>query len=370
MAFEAVLSRLNLGPIKLRNRVVMAPMTREQSPKGVPTKRVADYYARRAAGGAGLIITEGAAPSEAGCFGTDVPRAFGDAALSGWQGVVKAVHAESSAIFMQIWHVGAFSPALINMSDSLGNTVERISPSGLAAPEMPFGRAMTQSDIERTIEEFANAASNAQRCGFDGIEIHAAHGYLPDQFLWTGTNTRDDVYGKDSVGRLRYLTELIKACRRLVGPDFPISLRFSQWKQLDYDARLVDSPAELELLLHPLVDAGVSIFHVSTRRFDAPAFKNERRSLASWTRGISGCPVIAVGSVTLGNDFKSEMGKVLANPVADDVARVEEALVNDDFDLIALGRALIANPNWVEIIQSGRLENLKPFSRAMLEELV
>lgn len=368
--FPALVSPFSSAKLVLRNRVVMAPMTREQAPGGVPAPDMAAYYRRRARGGTGLIITEGTAPDEAGCFGTAVPRAWGDDAMDGWRAVVDAVHHEGAAIFLQLWHVGAFDPSLIGMRDSFATPPQRLSPSGLAAAGRPYGRAMTDADIESAVAGFADAAGNAQRCGFDGIEIHAGHGYLPDQFLWQATNRRSDRYGGTTVNRARFAADIVRACRAHCGAEFPISLRFSQWKQLDYDARIAETPAELEALLSVLVDAGVTLFHASTRRFDAPAFANSDLSLAAWTRKLSGLPVIAVGSVTVSNDFKSPQGKILAQPTAAHVDQVERCLERGDFDLIALGRALIANPDWAQLVGAGRLDQLRPFTKELLDELV
>ncbi len=365
-ASSPLFSPITVGPLVLRNRVVMAPMTRERAQAGAPTAEMVEYYSRRARGGVGLILTEGTPPEASGAFGSTVPRFFG-AEREQWRPVVQAVHAEGGRIMPQLWHVGAFDPSLIGMSDSV--EIERMSPSGLAAPGKAMGRIMSQRDIENTIAAYADAAAAAQAIGFDGIEIHGAHGYLPDQFLWAGTNLRTDKYGGDRVARTRFVVDIVGECRRRVGSDFPVVFRFSQWKQLDYNARLADSPAELGSILEPLVNAGVDIFHCSTRRYWEPAFDGEDRSLSAWTRTLTGKPVIAVGSVTLSNEFKSDMGKVRAEVVPEEIERLETCIARGDFDLIAIGRALIANPDWVQKVQSGRVAELRAFSKEMLDEL-
>ncbi len=347
----------------------MAPMTRERAAAGVPTPDMASYYCRRAAGGVGLILTEGSPPDPAGSFNSAVPRFYGDDALAGWSAIVDQVHAHGAAIFAQLWHVGAFNPSLIGMADPSDETPLRLSPSGIAAPGRPLGREMSDTDIEATIHAYATAARNAQRCGFDGIEIHGAHGYLPDQFFWKSTNLRADRYGGSIANRARFAAEIVQACRRHCGPELPISFRFSQWKQLDYRARIADTPDELAALLTPLVDAGVTLFHASTRRYWEPAFPGSERSLAAWTKKLTGKPVIAVGSVTLGNDFKSREGKIRALTDAAQLSRLERCLERGDFDLIAIGRALLANPDWVQLVGEDRLAEMVPFSREMLDEL-
>lgn len=356
-----------LGTLRLRNRVVMAPMTRERAQDGAPTADMVDYYRRRARGGVGLILTEGTPPQACGAFGSTVPYFFG-AQREQWRAVVEAVHAEGACIMAQLWHVGAFDPSLIGMADSAA--IERRSPSGLAAPGKALGRAMSERDIEATLLAYGEAAAAAQALGFDGIEIHGAHGYLPDQFLWAGTNLRTDQYGGDRVARTRFAADLVRECRRRAGPGFPIGFRFSQWKQLDYAARLADTPEQLASILRPLVDAGVDMFHCSTRRYWENAFPGSDRSLAAWTRAVTGRPVIAVGSTTLSNEFKSAMGKVRAEPAPEHIGQLESSIARGDFDLIAIGRALLANPDWVQLVQAGRESELKPFSRELLDALV
>lgn len=363
---SALFSPVTVGPLVLRNRVVMAPMTRERADNGAPTQAMADYYARRARFGVGLVITEGTPPCASGAFGSTVPYFFGPQRAR-WRPVVDAVHEAGASIVAQLWHVGAFDPSLIGMADSVAT--ERISPSGLAGPGRPLGRCMREADIEVAIEAYADAAGAAQAMGFDGVEIHGAHGYLPDQFLWAKTNLRTDRYGGDPVARALFAAEVVRACRRRTGPAFAILFRFSQWKQLDYAARIAESAQQLGKILQPLTDAGVDIFHCSTRRYWEPAFEGDMRSLAAWTRCLTGKPVIAVGSVTMGNDFKSALGKVHAQAVPEHVAELEQSIAAGGFDLIAIGRALIANPDWVHKVHGGRAHELRPFAKAMLDTL-
>lgn len=360
---------LSVGSLRLRNRVVMAPMTRESAPGGVPSAGMAEYYRRRAAGGVGLIITEGAPPNEVGNFGARVPRFYGDDALAGWGRVVSAVHAEGCAVIAQLWHIGAFTPSLIGMADSLPPTIERLSPSGLAAPGRPFGRAMSAAEIASTLDDFARSAAAARRIGFDGIEIHGAHGYLPDQFLWSGTNQRTDCYGGPLQNRIRFAAELVAACKAAAGADFPVSYRLSQWKQLDYAAQVARDRRELGVLIDALCAAGVDIFHCSTRRFWDPAFADDPRPLAAWVRELSGRPVMTVGSVTLGTDLKAPTGRSYAAVDLGQIAVLEEGLRAGRFDLVAIGRALLANPDWVRLVEEGRPEELRAFERRYIEEL-
>ena len=355
--------------LNLRNRVVMAPMTRECAPGGIATAAMTEYYRRRAAGGAALIITEGTPPNAAGSFGANVPNFFGDEALAAWRPIVQAVHAAGSAIFAQLWHVGAFDPSLIGMADSFSDPPERLSPSGLAGPGRPYGRAMSASEIESTIADYANAVMAARALEFDGIEIHGAHGYLPDQFLWAGTNQRRDEYGGSLRNRLRFGERLLTACRRAAGPDFVLSFRLSQWKQLDYAAQVAETPDEFGEIVQCLRDAGADILHCSTRRYWEPAFPGSELCLAAWARRLSGIPAIAVGSVTLGNDFKSATGKQAAAAAPEQIDDIERRLESGEFDLIALGRAMLANPDWATLVESGQRRALQSFSKAHLDAL-
>lgn len=360
-------SPLRLGGLALRNRIVMAPMTRECAPEGVPSMEMARYYGRRAEGGTGLIVTEGAAPNPEGRFGRNVPHLYGAAALQGWATVCRAAHDGGAAIFAQIWHVGAFSPEMVGMSPSL--EIERLSPSGLAAPGKPFGRAMTTAEIERTIRDYGQAAKAAREAGFDGVEIHAAHGYLPDQFFWDATNRREDAFGGSPAARARFAAALITECKLRAGSDFPVSLRLSQWKQLDYLARVVDGPEALQDWLKPLVRAGVDLFHVSTRKFWEPGFAGNDETLAGWVRRLSGKPVIAVGSALLGTDFKAPTGKSHSALVPEGLHRITDGLREGRYDLMGFGRAALANPDLAQQLLRGEVASLRSYDRKYLDRL-
>ena len=228
---------------------------------------------------------------------------------------------------------------------------------------------MTQRDIDAVIAGFAASAGYAKTLGFDGVEIHGAHGYLIDQFLWEGTNQRSDAYGGSLEKRARFAVEIVEAMRRAVGPQFPIVLRFSQWKLQDYAARLVQAPEELERFLAPLTAAGVDVYHCSTRRFWEAEFPQTGSdlNLAGWTKKISGCPTIAVGSVGLDDDFMAfrQKGARTAG-----IERLLELLNRGDFDLVALGRALIVNADWPNKVRAGRFDRLAAYDPKSLETLV
>ncbi|GAB6254392.1 NADH:flavin oxidoreductase [Bacillus cereus] len=347
----------NLGNLTLSNRVVMAPMTRKCSPNGVPGPDVAAYYKRRAENGVGLIITEGTVINHpVAASDPNVPRFYGEDALEGWKEVVREVHAAGGRIIPQLWHVGMDR----KVGDSPNPEAKPIGPSGLEKPGVKVTDPMTEKDIKAVIKAFAQGAADAQRLGFDGIELHGAHGYLIDQFLWEGTNQREDGYGGDMVARTRFAAEIVEACRQAVGPDFPIIFRLSQWKTQDFTAKLASTPELLDEFLRPLVDAGVDIFHCSTRRFWLPEFEGSELNLAGWVKKLTGKPTITVGSVGLDNEFLSAFleGKGANNTNID---KLIDMLEQEEVDLVAIGRALLADPAWAVKVRDGRFDELRPF---------
>lgn len=357
----------NHEKLKLKNRIIMAPMTRNASPGNVPQDKVVEYYKRRAVGGTGLIITEGTCIDHIAASGyPDVPYFHGAAALAGWQRVVDAVHENDSKIAAQLWHVGAMRKA----GTPPEGDVNGYSPSGMNVPGKVNRHIMSKSDIQDVVDSFARGAATARALGFDAVEIHGAHGYIIDQFFWAGTNVRDDEYGGSMQNRGRFGEEIIAAVRAEVGEDYPIILRYSQWKQQEYTARLAVSPEELTAFLTPLSDAGVDIFHCSTRRFWEPEFEGSDLNLAGWTKKITGKPAITVGSVGLNADFIPLPGEATfreAEPANLDA--LVSRMANDEFDLVAVGRAMIANPDWANRVRDSQMDTLKPFAKEQLFDL-
>ncbi|MGW4046994.1 NADH:flavin oxidoreductase [Streptomyces sp. NPDC004721] len=361
-----ILSRpVTLNGLTVPNRIVMAPMTRMFSPGGVPGEDVLSYYARRAAAGVGLIVTEGTYVGHDSAGQSDrVPRFHGEEQLAGWAKVAEAVHAAGGTIVPQLWHIGMVRrPGQQPFPDA-----PAVGPSGLRIGESEVtGRAMTRTDLDDVIGAFAEAAAAAERIGFDGVELHGAHGYLLDQFLWTGTNRRTDAYGGDPVARTKFAAEIVAAVRESVSPGFPVLFRYSQWKQEAYDARLAETPEELEAILSPLAAAGVDVFHASTRRYWLPEFEGSDLNLAGWTKKLTGKQVISVGSVGLDGDFiKAFQGEGAELGSLDNLL---DRLERDEFDLVAVGRALLQDPEWAAKVLGGRFEELKPYDAAALKTL-
>ncbi len=353
--------------LTLKNRVVMAPMTRNFSPGFVPGDDVAAYYERRAKNEVGLILTEGTTVNQISSTGYPGVPAFHGDALDGWKKVVDAVHAAGGKIAPQLWHVGTVrKPGVGPDPDAPG-----IGPSGISSKGKRKAKEMSDSEIADCIEAFAQGALDAKNLGFDAVEFHGAHGYLIDQFFWEVTNERTDKYGGSLEKRLQFAIDILQAARQKVGDDFPFILRFSQWKQQDYTAKLAQTPEELERFLLPLSDAGVDIFHASTRRFWEPEFEGSDLNLAGWTKKITGKPAITVGSVGLSSDFiesnfLDQSGEDVALQKLDDLL---QRLAREEFDLVAIGRALLQDPEWLRKVKEGRVDELQEYNRSSIAKL-
>jgi 2,4-dienoyl-CoA reductase-like NADH-dependent reductase (Old Yellow Enzyme family) len=364
LSADALFQPYEFKGLKLPNRVVMAPMTRSQSPGGVATTDVAAYYARRAAAGVGLIVSEGTGVRRpASLNDPNIPRFHGENELAGWKRVIDAVHAAGGLMAPQLWHVGG-----IRSRGDWHPPGGYDSPSGLSRPGHKFGEGMSDADIADAIDAFAVAAADARRLGFDAVELHGAHGYLIDQFFWEGTNARDDLFGGPSVReRATFAAEILKAVRRAVGPDFPVIIRLSQWKQQDFDAKLAPSPAHMEEWLEPLAEAGADAFHCSQRRFWEPEFEGSDLNFAGWAKKLTGKTTITVGSVGLTGEFIASYAGETSKPASLD--RLLVMLERGDFDLVAVGRALLQDPLWARKVHEGRTEELMDFDRAAMAVL-
>lgn len=349
MSTESLFKPFQYKNLELKNRIVMAPMTRAQSDNGVPTQQIADYYARRAASEVGLILSEGTVINRPGSKNLqNIPDFYGTEALNGWKNVIDAVHQNEGKMGPQIWHVG-----------------DTRSLEDYPLVDMEKASTMTLEDIQDTIAQFAASARSAKDLGFDVLEIHGAHGYLIDQFFWEVTNTRTDEYGgKTLKERSKFAVDVVKAMRAAVGEDFTIIIRLSQWKQQDYKSRLALNPNEMEDWLLPLKEAGVDIFHCSQRRFWEPEFEGSDLNFAGWAKKLTGQPTITVGSVGLNGDFMAAFAGEGSEKA--DLKELVRRLDREDFDLVAVGRALLSDHQWAEKIKNGRVEELTDFAGSSL----
>lgn len=370
----SLLTPLTIRGCTLANRVAMAPMTRYKSGGGVPDAEVASYYARRAASGLGLIVTEAAGiPHGQAIDHPGIPRLHGEEALAGWGRLVEAVHEACGRIWPQLWHQGP----MWNVEAGQGGVGESLRPSGLWGPEdgiisidpdarsraLPATRPMADSDIADVIQAFAAAAAGAKRLGVDGIALHGAHGYLIDSFLWPYTNRRNDRWG----GRAEFAAAVVRAVRAAVGEAVPIALRFSQFKLQDYGARLADSPQELEALLGPLADAGVDLFDASQRYFDTPAFDGSPLNLAGWAKKLTGKYAMTVGGVGLAKAKGPAKHIDGSQDSTDNLPRLIVRFERGEFDMVAVGRSILNDPDWFAKARDGK--PFQPFDPANLERL-
>ncbi|WP_312783543.1 12-oxophytodienoate reductase [Brevundimonas sp.] len=373
---DVLFTQLTVRNLTLTNRIVMSPMTRYFSPGGVPGEDVAAYYRRRAEGGAGLIVTEGVGVDHPSAIDDPaIPHMHGKAALDGWRRVVSEVHTAGGRIFPQLWHQGP----LRDPSRALRPDLVGARPSGhwgkpghtsygdayvdaMRAPTAP----MTTAEIKAVIAAFASAARNAMEVGFDGIALHAGHGYLIDSFLWADTNLRTDAYGGDAARRAAFGAEIVAAVRAEIG-NAPIMFRFSQHKQQDYAARLGQTPEDLGALLKPLAQSGVDLFDASGRHFDRPAFDGSPLSLAGWARRLTGKPTVAIGGIGLGNTLGDTLSGRGETAPHDNLNTVRAAIARGEFDLAGVGRAILNDPQWPQRVKTG--QPALPFDRANLRRL-
>ena len=351
-----------LKNLNLRNRVVMAPMTRNQSPGGIPTSEVVAYYSRRAKAEVGLIITEGIEVShEASSAYPNVPRLDTKEARVGWKRVVNGIKENGGSVIAQLWHCGGFRKLGMQPNPEVpGHTA-----SGLVKPGKKVAHEMTLEDIKQTINAYASDAKYCEEIGFDGVEIHGAHGYLIDNFFWEGTNIRDDRYGGSIEKRSQFVSEIIQAVRSNISQEFIVGLRFSQWKQHDFEAKLAHSTDDLKKVLLSPVESGLDYLHSSMRRFWESEFEGSEENLAYWTKKISNIPTIGVGSVGLDSDFIDMTAP--SKPASIDKAIHD--ISEEKYDLLAVGRALLSDHEWVLKMKEGRLKDVIPYSKEALLKL-
>ena len=331
---EILFSSYQLGPITLKNRVVMAPMTRCRAMGNVPNDLMVTYYSQRS--GAGLIITEGVAPSPNGLGYARIPGMFNEAQKNGWQKVTNAVHDKGGKIFVQLMHTGR-----VSHPDNMPAGARVIAPSAIAAPdtmwtdeggaqEHPVPEAMSESDIQQTIAEYANASELAIDAGFDGVELHGANGYLIDQFLNTASNQRTDKWGGSPDNRIRFATEVAKSVVAKIGAD-RVGMRISPYGAFNGMQPDPQMDETFEMLAKEMDKLGLVYLHiVDHSSMGAPEVKPEIK--AKIRQAMSGTIILSGGY---------------------DAQRANQDLNDNKGDLVAFGRTFISNPTLVEKLQSG-----------------
>lgn len=337
--------RLN-DTITLANRFMMAPMTRCMAGPGlVPTAQMAAYYARRA--DIGLIISEAIVIRPDGQGFPNTPGIFTQAQIDGWKNVTSAVHAKGGKIFAQLWHVG-------RVSHSFFHGQQPVAPSAIGLegqlPRMrdlsyPVPRALEAHEIKQLVADFAQAAANAMSAGFDGVEVHGANGYLIDQFLHYSTNLRSDNYGGTPENMSRFALEVVDAVNERIGAQrVGIRLAPGAFTLLTGDERDRDV---FDHLLQELAQRKLAYVHQGSVN-DAMTFDYLGGRASDYLRAHYQGNLVGVGCYS-----------------AESAA---EAIAANRFDLVAIGRPLIANPDYLSKVKSG--EELVPYADTMLAELV
>lgn len=359
-------SPLQLKTIRLANRFVVPSMQRSRCRDGVPSAQVAEYYRRRAEGGFALVFGEScavdhpAASAKAGCLRMNRHT------IEGWRDCVRGVRDAGSHMFIQLWHEGAMRVQPATGPDA---GQPSLSPSGLRDGGSANGREASIEELQDITAAYVRSALMAREIGAAGIELHGGHGFLLDQFFWAKTNRRLDHYGgRQLIERARYPVELVRAIREAVGDEMIISFRFSQWKELDYNAQIFETPADLKGLLTLLQGAGVDMFNVSTRRFYQPEWSGSDLSLAGWTASFADVPVMTVGGVGVDNDVLECLvdGKEARNDVEGSLTELLRRFNGREFDLVAVGRASLGDPEWVNKVARGQYDAISPFVREQL----
>lgn len=334
-----LLDPINIGEWNLRNRIVMAPMTRSfaDDETGVVGPDVVEYYRKRAEDGIGLIITEGInlSPRAKGTFG--IPGLFTEDQMTGWKKVTDAVHQEGGTIVAQLWHVGRLT------HHELTGGQPPQAPSALKAKglvhrlhkpyEMP--EEMTEGDIQKVTEEYAQAARNAIDSGFDGVEIHGAHGYLIDQFNSEATNCRKDRYGRNLIQRLTFMKEVLASVIKEIGAEKTI-IRFSEIKDDLPDYKWKDPEESVQAFIHVFQDVGISILHPSTNHFTETL----------------------VNGMTLHELVRKYWKGVIIGVRDLDESLAETSIKEGTIDLAAFGRPILANPDFFQRVTHGRALNV------------
>ncbi|HTU10391.1 MAG TPA: 12-oxophytodienoate reductase [Allosphingosinicella sp.] len=356
---------LRLGPVTLRNRFVLPAMQIGFTEHCGPSARMIAYLKARAEGGAGLVFSESCAPDHPSSYWQPVFCVLNRETEPGWARVIDGVKSAGAAFILQLWHPGG---QRVPRAGFVHAEAASLSPSGLIQAGRTNGRAMTAGELDDLKAAYIHAAEAAKRLGADGIELHAAHGYLLDQFLWAETNRRDDGYGGPLLAdRARFPLELAEAIRAAAGPDFLVSLRFSQFKEVDYGARVFPTPEELaEFGLRARL-AGLDLLNVSSRRFTKPEWPERDLTLgiAGWTKKLSGLPVITTGSVGLDTDMFADLfdGQDPALRLAADLEELVRRFAAGEFDLVGIGRMQIANPDFVNKLADRRLDGLRLYNK-------
>ena len=334
--------------LHLKNKIVMAPMTRAKaSTDFTPTLEMADYYARRAE--AGLIITEGTVINAEALGCRYVPGIFNENQISHWKKVTDKVHQNNGLIFLQIWHVGRVShPDFLGGKLPIGPSASVMTGAVYRSPGLTYGssRAATVTEIKQLIDVYAAAAHNAIQANFDGVEIHGANGYLIDQFLHHHTNQRDDDYGGSAENMARFALDVVKACGETIGYE-RVGIRLSPGAYLNQIVGDPHDAAVFQSLLKSLNQHPIAYVHTGNFNDTQTFAELNQMTMSKFMRSHYQNTLIGCGSYTAETAVKSILDKT--------------------FDLIAFGRSFIANPNLIEVLRNQG--ELQPYDNRLLDIL-
>ncbi|MCI3244137.1 NADH:flavin oxidoreductase [Streptomyces spinosisporus] len=354
LAAHPALEPVTLAGAKLANRLAVAPMTRVSAGEdGTPTEAMNRYYSAFAEGGFGLVITEGTYTDTQYSQGYFFqPGIVSEKHVEAWRPIAESIHAGGARAVMQLMHAGALSQGNRYRTDTAGPSAVR--PKGQMMPEYggsgawPTPRAMSDDDIETAVQGFAAAAVNARRAGFDGVEVHAANGYLLDQFLTDYTNLRDDSYGGQVSHRIRLTAQVVDRVRTLV-PDegFVLGVRLSQTKVNDFQYRWAGA-GDARVVFTSLADAGADYLHIASEGRDwiETARLDDGDTITALAKKVTGLPVIANGGMH-------------------DLDQAAQLLEGGHADVLSLGRGALANPDLPNKVAGGH--ELETFDHAMLQ---
>ncbi len=352
MKHQSLFEPFKIRDVEIQNRLAVAPMARvSATAEGDATEMMRDYYAGFATGGFGLIFTESLYTDNAYAKAYPFqPGIVDHKHAAAWRSITDAVHSNGAAIFAQLMHAGALAQGERFMEDTVGPSAVR--PTGKQMPvyygngEYAVPRAMSETEIHAAMRGFVDSASLAvNEAGFDGVELHGANGYLMDQFLSYGINTRDDQWGGQLPARMKLMLDTIAAVKAAVGIHAPVGIRISQGKVNDFYYKWAGRESDAETIFGTLADAGVDFLHVTEFEAWKPAFANGQDSLAALARRFApGVPLIVNGSLH-------------------DIERAEEVM-GQGADLVTLGRGALANPDLPLRIQRGL--GLREFDSGLL----
>lgn len=345
--FNTALKPFNHNRLSLKNRVVLAPLSRVSTQgDGIPTRAMQHYYQRFAKGQFSMLITEGTYTDRS--FAQAYPNQPGitnDLQQQAWADIAHSVKQEGCQIIMQLMHAGALSQHLSNTRAPSAIQPLRTMMEGYSQKSGPYPlpHVLNLQEIDDLTAGFVQAARRAHDAGFNGIEVHAANGYLLDQFITGYTNQREDQYGGSVINRIRLTTEIIRAIRQAVPESFIVGVRVSQGKVNDFHYKWLGGTEDGRVIFLSLAEAGADYIHFASEGegFEAGCLTESGHSLPALARDLTGLPVIINGGM-------------------DDPEQAHSRLIEGHGDLVALGKGALTNPDWPVKVSAN--ETVTPFS--------